>query len=122
MNAVNPGVIITDIHKRGGMNDEAYEKFLEHSKTTHAMGRVGTVDEVAGTVAFLASDAASFITGTNLCFQILSGAKLCNSVIRLFWEIFQGILSTRSWRLLRKNVKTKPAVMSRLFPRRLGYY
>ena len=65
MNAVNPGVIITDIHKRGGMNDEAYEKFLEHSKTTHAMGRVGTVDEVAGTVAFLASDAASFITGTS---------------------------------------------------------
>ena len=64
VNAVNPGVIITDIHKRGGMNDEAYEKFLEHSKTTHAMGRVGTVDEVAGTVAFLASDAASFITGT----------------------------------------------------------
>ena len=23
-----------------------YEKFLEHSKTTHAMGRVGTADEV----------------------------------------------------------------------------
>ena len=69
MNAVNPGVIITDIHKRGGMNDEAYEKFLEHSKTTHAMGRVGTVDEVAGTVAFLASDAASFITGTTYVFK-----------------------------------------------------
>lgn len=27
-------------HKRGGMNDEAYAKFLEHSKTTHAMGEI----------------------------------------------------------------------------------
>lgn len=66
VNAVNPGVIVTDVHKRGGMNDEAYEKFLEHSKTTHAMGRVGTVDEVAKTVSFLASDDASFITGQTI--------------------------------------------------------
>jgi NAD(P)-dependent dehydrogenase (short-subunit alcohol dehydrogenase family) len=42
VNAVNPGVVVTDIHKRGGMNEENYEKFLEHSKTTHPLGRVGT--------------------------------------------------------------------------------
>ena len=46
VNAVNPGVIVTEIHKRGGMSDERYEAFLEHSKTTHAMGRVGDVREV----------------------------------------------------------------------------
>ena len=28
------------------MKEDDYSKFLEHSKTTHAMGRVGTVDEV----------------------------------------------------------------------------
>ena len=63
VNAVNPGVIVTDIHKRSGLTEENYEKFLEHSKTTHALGRVGTVQEVANMITFLASEQASFITG-----------------------------------------------------------
>lgn len=66
VNSVNPGVIITDCHKRAGMSEEAYAKFLEHSKTTHALGRPGTADEVAKAIAFLASDDASFITGVTL--------------------------------------------------------
>lgn len=66
VNSVNPGVIVTDIHKRGGMKDEMYAKFLEHSKTTHPLGRVGDVTEVAETIAFLASERASFITGALL--------------------------------------------------------
>ncbi|RWS01814.1 tropinone reductase 2-like protein [Dinothrombium tinctorium] len=66
VNAVNPGVIVTELQKRGGLDDEAYAKFLEHSKTTHALGRPGTVEEVAKTIAFLASDDASFITGVTL--------------------------------------------------------
>jgi len=66
VNSVNPGVIVTEAHKRGGMAPEQYVKFLEHSKTTHAMGRVGTTEEVAKSIAFLASDDASFLTGVTL--------------------------------------------------------
>ena len=63
VNAVNPGVVITEIHKRGGMSEEAYENFLERSKTTHPIGRVGEAAEIAELIFFLASDKASWITG-----------------------------------------------------------
>ncbi len=41
-------------------------QFLEKCKVTHALGRPGEVEEVAHAIAFLASDAATFITGVNL--------------------------------------------------------
>jgi NAD(P)-dependent dehydrogenase (short-subunit alcohol dehydrogenase family) len=63
VNAVNPGVVVTEIHKRGGMTEEEYEAFLEHSKSTHPLGRVGQATEIAELIFFLASDRASWITG-----------------------------------------------------------
>jgi NAD(P)-dependent dehydrogenase (short-subunit alcohol dehydrogenase family) len=63
VNAVNPGVVVTEIHKRGGMNVENYERFLEHSKTTHPLGRVGDPKEIAELVLYLASEKAAWITG-----------------------------------------------------------
>jgi NAD(P)-dependent dehydrogenase (short-subunit alcohol dehydrogenase family) len=63
VNAVNPGVVVTEIHKRGGMNDKDYTAFLEHSKTTHPIGRVGQAAEVAELIIYLASERASWITG-----------------------------------------------------------
>ena len=63
VNAVNPGVVVTQVHRRGGMSEERYSDFLEHSKTTHPLGRVGAAEEVAELILFLASDRASWITG-----------------------------------------------------------
>jgi NAD(P)-dependent dehydrogenase (short-subunit alcohol dehydrogenase family) len=63
VNAVNPGVVVTEIHKRGGMTEEQYDAFLEHSKTTHPLGRVGEPGEIAELIYFLASERASWITG-----------------------------------------------------------
>ncbi len=63
VNSVNPGVVVTELHKNGGMPAENYEKFLEHSKTTHPLGRVGKPEEIADLIYFLASPNASWITG-----------------------------------------------------------
>ncbi|HZM89846.1 MAG TPA: glucose 1-dehydrogenase [Blastocatellia bacterium] len=66
VNEVNPGVVVTELHRSGGMNDEAYAAFLEHSKTTHPLGRVGQPQEVADLIYFLASDHAGWITGATV--------------------------------------------------------
>lgn len=66
VNAVNPGVVVTELHRRGGMDEAAYQAFLEHSLATHPLGRVGKPEEVAEAIAFLASDKAEWITGVSL--------------------------------------------------------
>jgi NAD(P)-dependent dehydrogenase (short-subunit alcohol dehydrogenase family) len=66
VNAVCPGVVVTELHKRGGMSDEAYDAFLTRSQTTHPLGRVGEADEVATLVAFLGSRAAGWVTGVTM--------------------------------------------------------
>jgi NAD(P)-dependent dehydrogenase (short-subunit alcohol dehydrogenase family) len=66
VNAVNPGVVVTSLHRSGGMGEDVYAAFLEHSKTTHPLGRVGEADEVAELIYFLASDRAGWITGATV--------------------------------------------------------
>jgi NAD(P)-dependent dehydrogenase (short-subunit alcohol dehydrogenase family) len=63
VNAVNPGVVLTNLHRSSGMDESTYAKFLERSKETHPIGRVGTPEEVANLVLFLASEKAGWITG-----------------------------------------------------------
>lgn len=63
VNAVNPGVTVTNLHRNAGQDEETYKAFLERSKTTHALGRPGEVNEVAEAILFLASEKSSFTTG-----------------------------------------------------------
>lgn len=66
VNAVNPGVITTGIHMKSTMNEIEYQAFLKKCEQTHALGRAGDASEVSSVIAFLASDAASNITGATL--------------------------------------------------------
>ena len=66
VNAVNPGVIETDIFRNSGMNQEQLKNFFEQFKKVHALGRNGDTSEVAKAITFLASDDASFMTGVTL--------------------------------------------------------
>jgi NAD(P)-dependent dehydrogenase (short-subunit alcohol dehydrogenase family) len=75
VNSVNPGVVVTELQKRGGMGEEAYEAFLEHSKTTHPIGRVAQPEECAQLVLFLADNAkAGMITGSSVK---IDGGRAC---------------------------------------------
>jgi NAD(P)-dependent dehydrogenase (short-subunit alcohol dehydrogenase family) len=62
VNAVNPGVVVTELHTVTHAVAD-YPGFLERSKTTHPLGRVGKPEEIAALVLFLLSDEAGWITG-----------------------------------------------------------
>lgn len=66
VNSVNPAVIKTNFLTNLGLQDEQQSEFLEKQSGTHPLGRVGTSEEVADGIAFLASDRATFVTGTLL--------------------------------------------------------
>jgi NAD(P)-dependent dehydrogenase (short-subunit alcohol dehydrogenase family) len=66
VNAVNPGVVVTNLHRRGGMEATRYAEFLERSRTTHPLGRPGTPDEIADLIAFLVSSDSGWITGETI--------------------------------------------------------
>lgn len=62
VNAVNPGVVVTELHTVTQAIAD-YPAFLERSKGTHPLGRVGQPEEIAALIAFLLSDEAGWITG-----------------------------------------------------------
>lgn len=66
VNSVNPAVIITNFHTTSGMSSEEYQRYIESTSKSHPLGRVGQPHEVAAAITFLASDSASFVTGTLL--------------------------------------------------------
>ncbi len=66
VNAVNPGVTVTNLHRRAGVGEEQYAAFLERSKETHPLGRPGQPDDVADLIVFLASSRAGWMTGETI--------------------------------------------------------
>ena len=61
VNAIEPGNILTE-----GLQAERTQEFIEVMCDSIPLGRLGTTDEIASAVAFLASNEAGYITGTSI--------------------------------------------------------
>lgn len=70
-NSVMPGTIATDINKED-LSDEAKKAYFEKRIP---VGRLGTPDDIAGPVVFLASDAARYVNGASV---LTDGGLLVN--------------------------------------------
>jgi NAD(P)-dependent dehydrogenase (short-subunit alcohol dehydrogenase family) len=66
VNAINPGVIDTGMNVRNRERATDQDAWLERSMSVTPMGRMGTGNEIAETVLFLASEQSAFITGIGL--------------------------------------------------------
>ena len=66
VNAISPGPIDTPIFSNLLQNEEQSEQFKKNIINIVPMGRMGSPDEVAKAVSFLASDDSSYITGIEL--------------------------------------------------------
>ncbi len=70
VNGVNIGFVVTpqwdNIHRRRAPELEREEFFRSMAAEAVPLGRFGTADEVAGIVAFLLGERASYITGASI--------------------------------------------------------
>ena len=64
VNSVNPGAVVTEMFRRGAAAGSDIEAFLQ-SKVP-LQNRLGTGEDIAGVVLWLASDAAAYVTGQSL--------------------------------------------------------
>ena len=66
VNVLSPGPTETPILSKLGLSNEASSSLEAHVAQISPLGRLGRPDELANAALFLASDASSFVTGTNL--------------------------------------------------------
>ncbi|RFB94659.1 short-chain dehydrogenase [Rhizobium leguminosarum bv. trifolii] len=67
VNAMAPGYIDTDQARKAGVSEEMIEQTKVQVHDQIPKHRSGTVDEIAKSVLFLASDDSAYITGSELC-------------------------------------------------------
>ncbi|WP_458187814.1 SDR family NAD(P)-dependent oxidoreductase [Haladaptatus sp. NG-WS-4] len=61
VNTVNPGWVAIE-----RTTEDIDEEYCEHLESIHPVGRLGTPEDIAGAVTFLASDDAGYVTGAHL--------------------------------------------------------
>ncbi|MBI3817898.1 MAG: glucose 1-dehydrogenase [Planctomycetes bacterium] len=66
VNAISPGPIDTPIFGQMGLTADQVQQFKGNIVTSVPLGRMGSPDEIAKAVLFLASDDSSYITGIEL--------------------------------------------------------
>ena len=65
VNCVAPGTFLTGISS-STRTPEQVQEHLEYRKKTVVLGRIGTLEELANTILFFASDDSSYVTGHTL--------------------------------------------------------
>ena len=82
VNAISPGAIDTELFSKMGMDQEALAGMTDYLISLTPIGRIGKPTEIGNLVAFLSSDEASFITGSE---HTIDGDRLrynneCNQI------------------------------------------
>jgi NAD(P)-dependent dehydrogenase (short-subunit alcohol dehydrogenase family) len=65
VNAISPGAIDTELFSKMGMDDTTLAGMTDYLISLTPIGRIGKPEEIGHLVAFLSSDEASFITGSD---------------------------------------------------------